>query len=102
MKSFLRQHPAGGPCRGRAISSSVVTDTQYSIRTAAEVARMDCVTRETAGEGRNKSGVAVAAVAAGGPLGGDRAGGQGDGCVGEGCGVGASVAARQGEAKEDL
>ncbi len=48
-------------------------------------------------EGRNKSGVAVAAFAAGGPLGGDRAGGQGDGHVGEGCGVGAGVAARQGE-----
>jgi hypothetical protein len=45
------------------------------------------------GEGRNKSGVAVAAVAAGGPLGGDRVGGQGDGRVGEGCGVGAGVAA---------
>jgi hypothetical protein len=43
---------------------------------------MDCVTRETAG--RNKSGVAVAAVAVGGPLGGDRAGGQGDGRVGQG------------------
>ncbi len=58
---------------------------------------MDCVTRETAGRGAQQERGAVAAVAAGGPLGGDRAGGQGDGRVGEGCGVGAGVAARQGE-----
>ncbi len=42
----------------------------------------------------DKSGVAVAAVAAGGPL---RGGGQGDGRVGEECGVGAGVDDRQGE-----
>jgi hypothetical protein len=67
------------------------------MKTAAEEARMEVVTRERAGRGAQQERGGRSGCRGMGVLGGDCAGGQGDGRVGEGCGVGAGVAARQGE-----